>query len=205
MLKKLYAKNNDPAVVDSIVRILEDGGLLIYPTDTLYAVGCHALKERAVERICRLKGIDPRKNNLSIVCSDMSQASEYAKMSNTVFKLMKGHLPGPFTFVLPTSNRLPRVFRGRKEVGIRIPNHPVVQELCRALGAPLLSTTLPLSADDESDYVSVPELIDERFGRMVDLVIDGGVGGLTPSTVVDCTTDEPFVARQGAGWLTSSL
>lgn len=205
MLKKLYAKNNDPAVIDSIVRILEDGGLLIYPTDTMYAIGCHALKERAVERICRLKGIDPRKNNLSIVCPDMSQVSEYAKMSNAVFKLMKSHLPGPFTFVLPTSNRLPKVFRNRKEVGIRIPDHPIVQELCRALDAPLLSTTLPLSADDETDYVTVPELIDEHFGRWVDLVIDGGEGGTIPSTVVDCTTDEPVVVRQGAGWLTSSL
>ena len=125
MIQKLYSKNNDPDVLQHIVDILNDGGIIIYPTDTMYAMGCHALKERPIERICKLKNIDPRKNNLSIICYDLSNISEYARVSNATFKLMKRNLPGPFTFVLNADSRLPKIFRNRKEVGIRVPDNNI--------------------------------------------------------------------------------
>ena len=202
MLLKLYEKNNDPATIHRIVNALEEGGLIIYPTDTMYAIGCHALKERAVERICRLKGIDPKKNNLSIICCDLSNLSEYAKVDNNTFKLMKKNFPGPFTFILNTSNKLPKIFRSRKEVGIRIPGSPIIREICQALGAPIMTATLP--HDDDPGYMADPELIEEKFGTIADLVIDGGYGGLEGSTIVDCTGSEPQIIRQGLGWLDQS-
>ncbi len=201
MLLKLYEKNNDPATIHRIVNALEEGGLIIYPTDTMYAIGCHALKERAVERICRLKGIDPKKNNLSIICCDLSNLSEYAKVDNNTFKLMKKNFPGPFTFILNTSNKLPKIFRSRKEVGIRIPGSPIIREICQALGAPIMTATLPYGENEEIEYCTDPELIDEKFGNEVDYVIDGGIGGIEPSTVVDCTDGQPEIVRQGKGIL----
>lgn len=201
MLKKLYEKNNSPRDMAEIVRILNEGGLLIYPTDTVYAIGCHALKERAVERICKLKGIDPTKNNLSIICYDLKHISEYAKVDNEAFKLMKRNLPGPFTFVLPTSNRLPKIFRGRKEVGIRVPDNDIVREICRLLEAPLMTTSLPYDEDDDIEYLTTPELIDEKWGEKVDMVIDGGVGGTFPCTVVSLMDNEVEILRQGVGEL----
>lgn len=197
MLKKLYEKNNSPRDMAEIVQILNDGGLLIYPTDTVYAIGCHALKERAVERICKLKGIDPTKNNLSIICYDLKHISEYAKVDNDAFKLMKRNLPGPFTFVLPTSNRLPKIFRGRKEVGIRVPDNDIVREICRLLDAPLMTTSLPYDEADDIEYLTTPELIDEKYGYKVDLVIDGGIGGTQPGTVVSLIDGEVEILRQG--------
>ena len=199
MLLKLYPKNNNPADLQRVVDLLRDGGLLIYPTDTMYAIGCHGLKERAIERICRLKGIDPRRNNLSIICYDLAAISEYAKMDNAAFKLMKRNLPGPFTFILNGTTRLPKIFRNRREVGIRMPNCPIIQEIARLLDAPIMTTTLP--HDEDIGYLTDPELIDEKFGHLVDLVIDGGIGGLEGSTVVDCTGDEPVIIRQGLGEL----
>ena len=199
MLLKLYPKNNNPADLQRVVDLLRDGGLLIYPTDTMYAIGCHGLKERAIERICRLKGIDPRRNNLSIICYDLAAISEYAKMDNAAFKLMKRNLPGPFTFILNGTTRLPKIFRNRREVGIRMPDCPIIQEIARLLDAPIMTTTLP--HDEDIGYLTNPELIDEKFGHLVDLVIDGGIGGLEGSTVVDCTGDEPVIIRQGLGEL----
>lgn len=131
MLLKLYEKNNNPKDLDRIIETLQAGGLIIYPTDTMYAIGCHGLKERAIESICKFKNIDPRKNNLSIICYDLSNISEYAKVNNSTFKLMKRNLPGPFTFILNTGNRLPKIFRNRKEVGIRIPDNNIIREICR--------------------------------------------------------------------------
>ena len=199
MLLKLYPKNNNPADLQRVVDLLRDGGLLIYPTDTMYAIGCHGLKERAIERICRLKGIDPRRNNLSIICYDLAAISEYAKMDNAAFKLMKRNLPGPFTFILNGTTRLPKIFRNRREVGIRMPDCPIIQEIARLLDAPIMTTTLP--HDEDIGYLTDPELIDEKFGHLVDLVIDGGIGGLEGSTVIDCTGDEPVIIRQGLGEL----
>ena len=201
MLLKLYNKNNNPADLQRVVDLLNDGGLIIYPTDTMYAIGCHGLKERAIERICRLKGIDPKKNNLSIICYDLSSISEYAKVDNATFKLMKRNLPGPFTFILNGTTRLPKIFRNRKEVGIRMPDNPIIREIARLLDAPIMTTTLPHDEDEDIEYVTDPELIDEKWGERVDLVIDGGIGNMEGSTVVDCTQGEAEIIRQGAGWL----
>lgn len=198
MLKKIYNKNNSRRDVDDILRLLEDGGILIFPTDTVYAIGCHALKERAVERVCKLKGLDPMKHHLSVLCHDLSSISEYAKVDNTAFKLMKRYLPGPFTFILPSSSKLPKVFRNRKEVGIRIPDNDFIREICRLLDAPLLATSLPYDEDEDIEYLTNPELIDEKFGRLVDCVIDAGIGGIEHSTVVKCI-EEVEIVREGKG------
>ena len=201
MLIRLYEKNNNPKDLDRIVRVLEEGGIIIYPTDTMYAIGCHALKERAIERICKLKGIDPRKNSLSIICYDLSNISEYAKVDNQTFKLMKRNLPGPFTFILNSGNRLPKIFKNRKEVGIRVPDHAVIREICQLLDAPILTTTLPFSEGEDIEYVTNPELIEEKFGNEADLIVDGGLGGVEPSTIVNCTEGEAEIIRQGKGIL----
>lgn len=198
MLLKLYDKNNNPEDLQRVVDTLNDGGLVIYPTDTMYAIGCHGLKERAIERICRLKSIDPKKNNLSIICYDLAAISEYAKVDNNTFKLMKRNLPGPFTFILNGTTRLPKIFRNRREVGIRMPDNAIIREIARLLDAPIMTTTLPHDEGDDPEYSTDPELIDEKYGDRVDLVIDGGIGGLDGSTVVDCTGDEPVIVRQGS-------
>lgn len=201
MITKLYTKNNNPEVIQEIVDILNDGGIIIYPTDTMYAMGCHALKERAIEKICKFKNIDPRKHNLSIICSDLSNISEYANIDNKTFKLMKKNLPGPFTFILKADSRLPKIFRNRKEVGIRVPDNSIIQEIVSLLDAPILTTTLPHETDEDIEYITDPELIDEKFGSDVELVIDGGIGGIEPSTVVYCCEGEPEIIRKGKGEL----
>ena len=201
MIIKLYEKNNNPKDLARIVEVLEEGGIIIYPTDTMYAMGCHALKERAIERICKFKGIDPRKHNLSIICYDLSNISEYAKVDNNTFKLMKRNLPGPFTFILNTGSRLPKIFKNRKEVGIRVPDHAAIREICQLLDAPILTTTLPLEDSEDIEYITTPELIAEKFGDEADIIIDGGIGGVEPSTVGNCTEGEAEIVRQGKGWL----
>lgn len=201
MLLKLYEKNNSLQDLQQVVDILNDGGLIIYPTDTMYAIGCHGLKERAIERICRIKEIDPRKNNLSIICYDLSSISEYAKLDNNTFKLMKRNLPGAFTFILSTGSKLPKIFKNRKEVGIRMPDNHITSEIARLLDAPIMTTTLPHEKGDDMEYLTTPELIDEKFGSMVNLVIDGGIGGIEPSTIVNCVDGEAKITRQGKGEL----
>ena len=201
MIQKLYRKNNDPQALQQIADLLNDGGVIVLHTDSKYALACHGLKERAIERICQLKEIDPKKNRLSIICYDLSSISEYAKVDNATFKLMKRHLPGPFTFILPGTTRLPKIFRNRKGGGIRMPDHPSAQEITRLLQAPLVGSTLPLDEDEEPEYVTDPELINEKWGDRVDLVIDGGMGGTELSTVVDCTDGDAAILRQGLGWL----
>ena len=201
MIRKLYSKNNHPKDLNEVLRILNEGGLIIYPTDTMYAIGCHALKERAIERICKIKGIDPRKNNLAIICYDLSNISEYTKIDNTTFKLMKRNLPGAFTFIVPTGSRLPKIFKNGKEVGIRVPDSPIIREICRLLDAPILTTTLPPNETEDIEYITTPELIEEKFGSEVDLIIDGGIGGIEPSTIVCCIDGTYEIIRQGKGWL----
>ena len=201
MLLKLYENNNNPADLQKVVDTLNNGGLIIYPTDTMYAIGCNGLKERAIEQICRIKEIDPRKNNLSIICYDLSNISEYAKLDNNTFKLIKRNLPGAFTFILNGTTRLPKIFRNRKEVGIRMPDNSIIQEIARLLDAPIMTTTLPHNEHEDIEYATDPELIEEKFGSIVDIVIDGGIGGTEPSTIVDCTGDEIIIVRQGKGWL----
>ena len=201
MILKLYTKNNAPAVLQQIVDTLNDGGIVIYPTDSRYAIGCHALKERAIEQVCRLKGIDPKKSHLSVICYDLSTVSEYAKVDNNTFKLMKRHLPGPFTFILEASSRLPKIFKGRKEVGIRMTDNAIVSEIAQLLGAPILTTSLPYDEDEDIAYLIDPELIAEKWEDQVDIVIDGGIGGAELTTVVDCTEGSPEIIRQGIGEL----
>lgn len=196
MILKLYEKNNNPADLQQVVELLNDGGIVVMPTDTKYALACNALKERAVERICRMKDIDPKKNHLSVICYDMSTIAEYAKVDNNSFKLMKRNLPGPFTFILNATSRLPRIFRNRKEVGFRMPDNVIVREVCSLLDAPLMVASVPVP-DDEIDFLINPELIDESIGNQVDLVIDGGFGGTQGSAIIDCTTGEPEVIREG--------
>ncbi|MDR1896799.1 MAG: threonylcarbamoyl-AMP synthase [Prevotellaceae bacterium] len=200
MLLKIYPENPNPKEINKVVKLLQDGGLVIYPTDTLYAIGCDALNVRAVEKICRIKGVNPQKINLSIICSDLSNISAYAKVNNAAFKLMKRCLPGPYTIILPASNELPRIYKNRKEIGIRIPCHSIPCELARVLGNPILTMSVHYN-DDQSEYTTDPELIHERYEHQVDLVIDGGYGGLDVSTIVDCTSDKFEIIRQGKGEL----
>lgn len=200
MFLKLYNENPNPREIEKVVSVLRDGGVVIYPTDTLYGMGCDALNVRAVEKICDLKGINPQKSNLSIICNDLSVISEYAKITTPVFKLMKRNLPGPFTFILPTTSSLPKIYKNKKTVGIRIPNNNIIREIVSQLGNPVLSTTVK-DEGDEMEYSTDPELIHEKWGEFADIVIDGGIGGTEPSTIVDCTSDEPEIIRQGKGAL----
>lgn len=200
MLTKIYSENTNLREVSKVVKILKEGGLVIYPTDTVYAIGCDALNVRAVEKICAMKGVNPQKAQLSVICYDLSDISEYAKVGNSAFKLLKKNLPGPFTFILPASSNLPRIFRSRKEVGIRVPDNNIIRTIVRELGNPVL--TMSLRDDDEIlEYSTDPELIYEKYGSSVDCVVDGGYGGIEPSTVVNCVDDEFEIIRQGKGEL----
>lgn len=178
-------------------RVLDQGGIVIYPTDTLYALGCDALDNRAIERLCAVKGINPDKQLLSIVCDGISMASDYARIDNHAFRMLKGSLPGPFTFILPASTRLPKVFKGRRSVGIRIPSNGVATALAAALGRPVLTTSVAI--DDDAEAVE-PESIAMHYAGKADLLLDAGAGGTVPSTVIDLTdSSAPAVVRQGAG------
>lgn len=201
MLVKLYEENPNQRIIDQVVEVLRNGGIVIYPTDTLYAFGCDALNVRAVEKIYALKGVDPQRNNLSIICYDLSDISEYAKVNTATFKLMRKNLPGPFTFILNTTSTLPRIYKNKKTVGIRVPDNNIIRELVLQLGNPILTTTVRDKEDEILEYATDPELIHEKWGEVVDIVIDGGYGGLEPSTVVDCTGDLAEIIRQGKGEL----
>lgn len=200
MLIKLYEQNPNQKEIDRVVSVLQDGGLIIYPTDTVYAIGCDALNVRAVEEICKMKDINPAKSNLSIICYDLSNISEYAKVDNAIFKMMKKNLPGPFTFILNTTSSLPKIYKNKKTVGIRIPDNNIIRELVRNLGNPILTTSVK-DEDEVVEYTTDPELIYEKYQDKIDIVIDGGFGGIEGSTVVDCTSDEPEIIRQGKGEL----
>ena len=193
---RIYEEKPSEAEIDKAVKVLRDGGIVIYPTDTVYALGCDALNVRAVERICQIKGINPQKVNLSIICRELSWVSEYAKLSNLYFKLLKRNLPGAFTFILPTSSSLPKIYKNRKTVGIRIPDNAITLALVEALGNPLLTTSVAID-EEEPEYGTDPELIAERYEAVADLIIDGGEGGTIPSTTVDCTGDAPVILREG--------
>lgn len=184
--------------IEEIANVLRDGGIIVYPTDTVYAIGCDALNNQAIERICALKAMKSAKTNLSVICSDISEVAQYAKFDNTQFRLMKNNLPGPFTFIFPAMSKLPKAFKGRRTVGIRIPQNKIAVAIEQELGHPILTTSVP---GQDEDYRCEPELIAEALGGSVDIVVDSGRGGLIPSTVVDCTGDEPEVVRQGKGEL----
>ena len=198
MLLKLYDTNTNPVQIRHIAEVLRNGGIIIFPTDTVYAFGCSIFNAAGVEFIARLKQHDLRKTNLSFICSEMSQISEYAKMDDLAFKLMKKNLPGPFTFILNGSSKLPKLFKNKKTVGIRMPKNNIALAIVRELGNPLMTSSI-FTDDDTTEYITDPELIDEKYGSQIDLVIDAGMGGLIHSTIVDCTQDEPEIVREGAG------
>ena len=202
MLIRLYDENPNLKEILKIVEILRGGGVIIYPTDTIYGIGCDITKPKAVERVARIKNIKPEKTALSFIFSDLSHISDYCKpLSNSTFKLLKKNLPGPFTFILDANSNVPKLFKSSKRsLGIRIPNNNIIREIIRELGNPILSTSVH---DDDTiiEYTTDPELIHEKFGDLVDLVIDGGYGGNIPSTIVDCTGDEPMIIRVGKGEL----
>lgn len=200
MLIKLYNENPNPREILKVVEVLQQGGVIIYPTDTVYGMGCDITHAKAVEKVARLKGVNIEKSNLSFICSDLSHLSLYARpISNHVFKIVKKNIPGPFTFILEASSQVPKYFKGKKKtVGIRVPDNNIIREIVRELGNPILSTSI--HDDDEIlEYTTDPELIHEKFQDIADLVIDGGFGELVPSTVVDLTSTEPVIIRKGKG------
>lgn len=201
MLIKLFEDNPNERDILKIVALLKKGGVIIYPTDTVYAIGCDINSVKAVQRVAALKGVKPEKADFSMICRDLSNIAAYAKVSNDVFKIMKRCLPGPFTFILKATSRLPNVLMNRrKTIGIRIPDNYIVLAIVEKLGNPLLTTSVH-DDDEVVEYTTDPELIHERYEKSVDLVVDGGYGRNVPSTVVDCTGEEPEVVRQGIGEL----
>jgi tRNA threonylcarbamoyl adenosine modification protein (Sua5/YciO/YrdC/YwlC family) len=198
---KIYPQNPDPRRIAQVVEVLRGGGLVIYPTDTVYGLGCDIHNARAVERVAQVRGIKPQKANFSFICYDLSHISDYARLSNAAFKLMKKSLPGPFTFLLEASSRVPKLLHsGKKTVGIRVPDNDIPRHLVRELGNPIITTSIKHD-DDFIEYPTDPEEIFELFRHRVDLVIDGGPGHLQPSTIVDATTDDFEIIRQGMGQL----
>ena len=198
MLLHLHPDNPQPRNIKTIVECLRDGGVIIYPTDTIYGLGCSILQPKAIERVCRIKQVDPQKAQLSFICNDLSDLSLYTKsISTPLYRMLKTYLPGPYTFILPASKQVPKLLKSKKEtIGLRIPNNLTALTIIQELDHPILSASLP--GDMVEEYTD-PELMYENFKNLVDIVIDGGTGGLTPSTVVDCTVDPPVVLRKGLG------
>ncbi len=199
MLLKINPDNPAARKIDQVVESLKADGVVIYPTDTIYGLGCDMMSSKAVDRICKLRGLDPGKAMLSLICKDISQVSDFTQqIDNQVFKVMKKNLPGPFTFVLNANNQVPKLFRNRKRtIGIRIPDHAVPLAIVEALGRPMLTASLK-SDDEVLEYFTDPSEIYDDFSKLVDIVIDSGPGGNVPSTVVDCTGDAPELLREGA-------
>lgn len=201
MLIQLHPDNPQPRQLKTIVECLLDGGIIVYPTDTIYGLGCDIFQRKGIERICRIKKIEPEKAQLSFVCHDLSDLSKYTKsISTPLYRTLKNYLPGAFTFILTASKEVPKILYGKKNtIGLRIPDNKIANTIVEQLGHPLLSASLP--GDMVEEYTD-PELIYENFKNLVDIVIDGGPGGMTPSTIIDCT-DEPFkIIRQGLGeWM----
>ena len=200
MLLKLYDTNPNPVQIRHIAEVLRHGGIIIFPTDTVYAFGCSIFNAAGVEFIAKLKNHDIRRADLSFICHELREVSEYAKMDDVAFMLLKKNLPGPFTFILNGSSKLPKLFKNKKTVGIRMPKNSIALAIVRELGNPLMTSSI-FTHEDTTEYITDPELIDEIYGNQVDLVIDGGYGGTQHSTIVDCTEDEPEIIRQGAGEL----
>lgn len=202
MLIRIYPENPNPKAIEQVVDVLRNGGIIIYPTDTIYGLGCDITNQKAIEKICQIRGIKPDKANFSFVCHDLQNISEYVKPIDTsVFRLIKKALPGPFTFIFEASNKVPKLLSSKKKtVGIRVPDNSIAREIVKQLGNPILSTSIR-DEDEILEYSTDPELIHEKFEDLVDLVIDGGYGGNVASTVVDCTTGDFTVLREGKGKL----
>jgi tRNA threonylcarbamoyl adenosine modification protein (Sua5/YciO/YrdC/YwlC family) len=198
MLMRIHSIDPQQRLLRQVGEILKHGGVIIYPTDTIYGLGCDIYQHKAIERICRIKNIQPEKANFSFVCYDLSDLSHYAKQLDTpVYRTLKQYLPGPYTFILHASKDVPRILKTKKDtVGIRVPDNKISRCIVKELGNPILSATLP--GDYVEDYTD-PEIIHEKFEKLVDVVIDGGIGGMVPSTIVDFTKGEPLITREGAG------
>lgn len=202
MLVKIYPENPNEREVLKVVEILRNGGIIIYPTDTVYGIGCDINQPKAVKRLAQIRGINLEKANFSFICHDLSNISDYTKnLSNDAFKLMKRNLPGPFTFILEANGNVPRIFKSRKKtVGIRVPDNLIITEIVKELGNPILSSSIH-DEDDIIEYTTDPELIHEKYAAKVDLVIDGGYGDNEASTIVDCSIEEFEIIREGKGEL----
>lgn len=201
LLLPLHPDNPNPRNLRAIVECLSAGGVIVYPTDTIYGFGCDIFQPKAIERICRIKHIDPQKAQLSFVCYDLSDLSRYTKsISTPLYRLLKHYLPGPFTFILPASKEVPKLLQTKRHtIGLRVPDNNIARSIVLELGHPILSTSLPGEMVEE--YTD-PEQIADKFDKLVDIVVDGGIGGMIPSTIVDCTTDAYEVIREGAGqWM----
>ncbi|MDE3247871.1 MAG: threonylcarbamoyl-AMP synthase [Bacteroidota bacterium] len=198
MLLHIHPLNPQPRNVRTVVECLLDGGVIVYPTDTIYGLGCDIFQHKAIERICRIKNINPQKAQLSFVCHDLSDLSNYTKsISTPLYRMLKTYLPGPYTFILPASKEVPKILKSKKDtVGLRVPDNKIACDIMRELGHPVLSTSLP---GQEVEEYTDPEIIYENFKNLVDVVIDGGIGGMIPSTIVDCTSEPPVLVRQGLG------
>jgi tRNA threonylcarbamoyl adenosine modification protein (Sua5/YciO/YrdC/YwlC family) len=198
MLLPIHPDNPQPRNIKTVIECLMDGGVVIYPTDTIYGLGCNILRPKAVERICRIKQVDPARAQLSFICYDLSDLSNYTKsISTPLYRMLRTHLPGPYTFILPASKQVPRILQSKKDtIGLRIPDNTIARSIVKELGHPILSASLP--GDMVEDYTD-PEIMHEKFKSLVDIVVDGGPGGIVPSTVIDCTGEEPLVIRKGLG------
>lgn len=198
MILHVHPEDPQPRLIKQIVEALQKGGIIIYPTDTVYGLGCDILQQKAVERICRIKQVEPKKAQLSFVCSDLSHLSDYTKpIPNPVYRTLKEYLPGPYTFILSASKLVPKILQSKKDtIGLRIPDNNIAMAIVKELGRPILSASLP--GEMVEDYTD-PEVMYENFRNDVDFVVDGGIGGTTPSTVVDFTGDNPVLIREGLG------
>lgn len=198
MLLYVHPANPQLRNIKVIIDCLMDGGIIIYPTDTIYGLGCSIFQHKAIEKICRLKNLDPRKAQFSFICNDLSDLSTYTKsISTPLYRLLKTYLPGPYTFILPASKQVPKILKSKKEtIGLRIPDNKIACTIIKELGHPILSTSLP--GEMVEDYTD-PEIMYENFKNQVDMVVHGGLGGMVPSTVLDCTVEPPALIRQGLG------
>ena len=206
MLLRIYPENPNPKEIKKVVDCLKNGGVIIYPTDTVYGIGCDVNNKKAMERVCRIKGLDLKKHNLSFVCYDLSHIAAFTKqLTTSTYKLMKKTLPGPYTFILEANNSIPKLFKNsKKEIGIRIPDNNIPREIVKELGNPIATTSVK-DKDMLIEYSTDPELIYEHFNKLVDIVIDGGYGEVIPSTIVDCTNHNPEIIRKGKGDITPFL
>jgi tRNA threonylcarbamoyl adenosine modification protein (Sua5/YciO/YrdC/YwlC family) len=198
MMLRIHPEDPQPRQIRIVVDALHRGAVIIYPTDTIYGLGCDIFQQRAIEKICRIKKVNPHKAQLSFICHDLSHLSDFTKqISRPIYRLLKEYLPGPYTFILPASKQVPKILQSKKDtIGLRIPDNNIARAIVKELGHPIISASLP--GEMVEDYTD-PEIMHENFINEIDIVVDGGFGGTVPSTIIDCTTDEPILVRQGAG------